>query len=331
MKLEGKKIIVVGGAGFIGSNLTKIFVEAGYQITVIDNFSQGKRENLSSILNKSNLKVAKADILDLSAMMKLTENADIIFHLAVQGLRKSLKDPIYVHEVNTTGTLNLLWAAHTNKVKRFVYCSSSEVYGTATRVPMDESHPKKPTTVYGASKLVGEVYTECFYNNFGLETVIIRPFNTYGYNSQTSGPYGEVIPRFVVQVKSGISPIIYGDGSQTRDFTFVEDTVRGIILAGTEDKLVGQVVNIARGQEASIKHLAEVIIRLLGSNLEIEYQPGRPHDVLRHFADISKAKKLLDFNPTIDIEDGIKRYIRYLEDKNTDFTKLLSEIPKRNW
>lgn len=331
MKIRNKKIIVTGGAGFIGSNLVKSLVELENQVIVIDNFSQGKKENLKDVQNNKNLKIVKADILDFEKMFILARNVDIIFHLAVQCLRVSFKDPIYVHNVNATGTLNLLSAAHKSKVRKFIYCSSSEVYGTAQYSPMDENHPLLPTTVYGTSKLVGELYTRCFNDNFGLKTVIVRPFNTYGYNSHFIGPYGEVIPRFVIRVKNNLSPIIYGDGLQTRDFTFVTDTVLGIILAAENDDLVGQTVNIAFGKEVTIKRIAEIVIKFLNKKIDIKYEPYRPNDVRRHYADIKKAKKSLAFQPEISIEKGIAKYIEFLENRNVNFKEILKFIPDINW
>jgi len=331
MKLRNKRILVTGGAGFIGSNLVVKLLEQGNKVIVLDNFSQGKRENLRNVLGNRNLKIIKGDILNDKANLLATKNIDIIFHMAVQCLRKSMRDPLYVHDVNATGTLKILLAAAKNRVKRFIYCSSSEVYGTASHVPMDESHPLLPTTVYGASKLAGEIYAKCFNDNFGIETIIVRPFNTYGYNSHTSGPYGEVIPRFVVRVKNGLPPIVFGNGMQTRDFTFVDDTVKGLIKAGTSDKMVGEVVNIARGVEVSIRDIANIIIKLIGKPVKIEYQKDRPHDVKRHFANVSKAKTLLGYKAKTEVKNGIKRYIEHLEKKNVDFKKLLNQMPERNW
>lgn len=331
MRLKGKKILVTGGAGFIGSNLVIELIRRGNNVIVLDNFSQGKRKNLEVILKNPNLKIIKGDILNEKTDLLATKNIDVVFHLAVQCLRKSMKDPIYVHDVNTTGTLKIFIASSKNRVKRFIYCSSSEVYGTARKVPMDENHPLLPTTIYGASKLAGEIYTKCFNDNFGLETVIVRPFNTYGYNSHVAGPYGEVIPRFVVRVKNGLSPIIFGTGKQTRDFTFVEDTARGLIAAAENDNLVGQVINIARGEEVSINEIAKIIADLIGESIKIKYLKPRPHDVMRHFADVKKAKSLLNFSAKTGIREGIAKYIKNLEEKKTDFKKILREMPEINW
>ncbi|OGD93678.1 hypothetical protein A2697_01680 [Candidatus Curtissbacteria bacterium RIFCSPHIGHO2_01_FULL_41_44] len=325
------KILVTGGAGFIGSNLVKTLVQKSNYVIVVDNFSQGRLENLTSLKNKKNLKIVKADILDTEKMLKASKGVDVVFHLAVQCLRVSLQNPLFVERVNASGTLSMLWSAYKNKVKKFVYCSTSEVYGSATYTPMDENHPLKPTTVYGASKLSGEIYTQCFGQNFGLKSVIVRPFNTYGYNEHMAGMYGEVIPRFIVRAKNNLPLIVYGDGNQARDFTFVTDTVDGIIKVAAKDSLNGQVVNIACGEEISINRIAHIVIKLVGNKVKILHQSVRPHDVRRHFADISRARKLLRFTPKINIEKGIKLYLKYLEENKFDFKKALNDLPERNW
>lgn len=325
------KTLVTGGAGFIGSNLVKALLDKNHHVTVVDNFSQGLYQNLASVKNNKKLEIVKADILDTEKMIKLTKGINVIFHLAVQCLRVSLNDPLFVERVNSGGTLSVLWAAHKNNVKRFVYCSSSEVYGSAMEFPMKENHPLRPTTVYGASKLSGELYTSCFGENLGIETVIVRPFNSYGYNEHIKGVYGEVIPRFTVRAIHNLPIIIYGDGNQTRDFTFVTDTVDGIIRAGYGENKKNNIFNIAYGKEISIKNIAEIIIKKTGSSSKIIFQPPRPHDVRRHFADISKAKKILGFRPKINIEKGIELYIKHLEKSKINLKKVLNDIPERNW
>lgn len=325
-----KKILVTGGAGFIGSNLTKALVEQKNKVVVVDNFSQGSIKNLNNIRG-SNLQVINEDILNTEKMKKHCEGVHTVYHLAVQCLRISLNDPMYVDRVNSSGTLSVLWAAYHNKVSKFVYCSSSEVYGNGQTIPMSEAHPLTPTTVYGVSKVNGELYTRCFFHNFSLNTVIIRPFNTYGYNEHYEGMFGEVIPRFVILAKNNIPLTIFGEGSQTRDFTFVTDTVEGIIKASKENRLNGQEVNIAKGEEVSIGEIARIVIKETKSASAINYKPQRPHDVERHYADITKAKKILGFKPKINIQEGIRLYIKHLEDSKFNFKKALQELPEKNW
>jgi UDP-glucose 4-epimerase len=325
------KILVTGGAGFIGSNLVKALLKNKNKVIVVDNFSQGERKNLSSVNGDKNLKIIKADILDNKKMVKISKGVDVIFHLAVQCLRVSLNNPLFVERVNAGGTLSVLWAAHKNRVKKFIYCSSSEVYGSAISTPMKEDHPLNPTTVYGASKLTGETYTTCFNKNYSLKTVIVRPFNTYGYNEHMEGTYGEVIPRLIALAKNNLPLTIFGNGKQTRDFTFVTNSVDGLIKAANNTEAEGSALNIAYGEEVSINKITQIIIKATKSKSKIMHTDPRPHDVNRHFASISKATKLLGYKPKIDIEEGIKLYIKHLEEEKTDFKKILNDLPEKNW
>lgn len=327
------KILVTGGAGFIGSNLVDALVEnSRHEILVADDFSSGTRENVSRHTSNPRVRVVELDIRDKACVRDVMRGVEMVYHLAVRCIRVSIRDPYVVHDVNATGTLHLLTAALDENVKRFVYCSSSEVYGTAQHVPMDEDHPLLPTTPYGASKLAGEMYARAFYLTYGLPVTVVRPFNTYGPREHFEGPYGEVIPKFVVRALNNAPLVIFGDGSQTRDFTDVSDTVRGLLAAGECDALVGDVVNIARGQEVSIGDIARIVLETLPeSSSQIEYQPPRPGDVMRHFADISKARRVLSFEPRIEIHDGIKRYIDWLMRSEFDPREMLSRETLRNW
>lgn len=327
------KILVTGGAGFIGSNLVDALAEKeAHEILVADDFSTGTRENLAHHASDPRVRVVELDIRDKARVRELMRGVDFVYHLAVQCVRVSIRDPYLVHEVNATATLHLLTAALDENVKRFVYCSSSEVYGTALHVPMNEEHPLVPTTPYGASKLAGEVYARSFYLTYGLPVTVVRPFNTYGPREHFEGPYGEVIPKFVVRALNDAPLVVFGDGSQTRDFTEVSDTVRGLIAAGECDALVGNVVNIARGQEVSINELAQIVLETLPqSKSKIEHQAPRPGDVQRHSADIARAKQILGFEPRVEIRDGVKRYVDWLMRSEFDPREMLSQEKLRNW
>ena len=327
------KILVTGGAGFIGSNLVDALAEKNlHDIIVADDFSTGSPDNVKHHASNPRVRVVTLDIRDKNAVREIMRGVDMVYHLAVQCIRVSIRDPYLVHEVNATGTLHLLTAALDENVKRFVYCSSSEVYGTALRVPMDEQHPLVPTTPYGASKLAGETYAHSFYLTYGLPVTVVRPFNTYGPREHFEGPYGEVIPKFVVRALNNAPLVIFGDGTQTRDFTDVSDTVRGLIAAGESDALVGDVVNIARGQEVNIRELAQIVLDTLPeSKSKIEHQAPRPGDVMRHYADISKAQRVLGFAPQIEIRQGVKRYVDWLMRSEFDPREMLSKEKLRNW
>ncbi|MCL5018366.1 MAG: GDP-mannose 4,6-dehydratase, partial [Candidatus Pacearchaeota archaeon] len=302
-----KNILVTGGAGFIGSNLVdELLKNPDNKITVVDDLSTGNEDTIRHNYSNPNFKFIKEDIRNYSQIKKICSDTDKIYHLAVQCIRMSIFDPDLVHDVNVTGTLNLLKASLENNVKKFIYISSSEVYGTAKTVPMSEEHPKEPTTIYGASKLAGENYTKAFTRTHGLNTVIIRPFNSYGPREHFEGAYGEVIPKFSVRVKNNKRPLIFGEGKQTRDFTYISDTVAGIILASDSEELNGDVVNIAYGHEVSVNEIAKYILENFDSKLQPKYCPPRPGEILRHYADVSKAKKILNFHSKVGIEEGIK-------------------------
>ncbi len=328
MKRSNLSICITGGAGFIGSHLA-LTLSSGNTVTVVDNFTSNVRKK--SQLTTQGVSVITGDVNDVSLLARAFKNIDIVYHLAVAGVRKSLSLPVAVHETNATGTLNALIAAQTAGVKRFIYISSSEVYGSSKTRTMKETHAIDPTTVYGMSKYVGELYTQHFHDHRRMETVRIRPFNSYGPWSHFEGVYGEVIPRFVTMALSGTSLTVFGSGEQTRDFTYITDTVDGLVRAGLSDKLIGDVINIARGEEVSIRNIAEKIIRLTGSTHTPTYLPPRPHDVMRHSADISKAKRVLGYRPSVSIDEGLARYVEWVRTNYPNTKALLKKLPERNW
>jgi UDP-glucose 4-epimerase len=325
------KVLVTGGAGFIGSHLVDELARNNH-VVILDDFSSGEQENIVHHAGKGNVEIITGDIRDKDLLFNIAKNIDVVYHLAVQCLRVSIKNPDVTHEVNVTGTLNLLKASLENSVKRFIYVSSSEVYGTALHVPMNETHTCEPTTVYGASKLAGELYALAYFRTYGLESMVVRPFNTYGPREHLQGVYGEVIPRFVLRILNNMPPVIFGDGTHTRDFTYVSDTVKGIVMASECDSMIGQAVNIARGREVSINELAVMIANKLGKkDIKPVYEQKRPGDVIRHYADISKAKKLFNFSPEIDIEKGTGLFIDWFHSKKYDVSSLLKQEIVFNW
>lgn len=310
--LKGFRILVTGGAGFIGSHLVERLIELGNSVVVLDDFSEGTERNLMGVLKNPKLKVVHGDVLNAETVNSLVKNTDYVFHLAVKCLSLGLEDPMTVHEVNATGTLDVCMACKKHRIKRLIYVSSSEVYGTAKYVPIDENHPLYPTTPYAASKAAGEFYVWSFYDTWRLPAIIVRPFNTYGPRCRIDS-YCAVIPSFVGRLRLNEPLVIYGDGNQTRDFTYVSDTVEGIVRAAECDELIGDRINIARGEEVTVNRIAEIVLNLMEMNGKIDliFEKERPGDVRRHLADISKARKLLRFDPKVHIMEGIKAYIEW--------------------
>ena len=261
--MRNQRVLVTGGAGFIGSELVRQLAAQSFAVRIVDNLVNGRRENLQGVLGE-NVELIVADIRDVKSMTSLVRDVDIIFHLACLGVRHSIHSPYENHEVNASATLGLLNIARRIGVKRFVYVSTSEVYGmVVTSEPLTEEQPTFPMTVYGASKLAGECYTRAFWNTYRYPTVILRPFNAYGPRCHHEGDSGEVIPKFMLRCLAGQPMVIFGDGTQTRDFTFVGDTASGIIAAGISDASVGQTFNLGTGKEIRVLELANTIRQVL--------------------------------------------------------------------
>lgn len=332
MKLKNKKILVTGGAGFIGSHFVELIAPEN-DVVVYDNFTSNvlSLSDLRNLSHLSNVKVVKGDILDQKKLEKSLIGVDIVFHFAVACVRLSLSDESYVHEVNATGTLRALLAAKNAGVQQFVYISSSEIYGTTHGNFIDENHSIEPQTVYGMSKYMGELYAKHFNDIEKLPTTIVRPFNAYGPREHFDGVYGEVIPRFAIQALNGKQPTVFGDGSQTRDFTFVKDAAVGIYKAAECEALLGDVINIAYGKEISVKTIAQTIAKNAGITLQPPTLAPRPNDVDRLAANTKRAQKLLSYTPQVSIEEGIEVYMQWLQDTYPDMKKLLKKIPVKNW
>jgi UDP-glucose 4-epimerase len=303
----------------------------GFAVRVVDNLTNGRRENLADILGK-NIELVVSDVRDSASMASLVRDIDCVFHLACLGVRHSIHSPLENHEVNATGTLGLLQAARNAAVGRFVYVSSSEVYGTARVAPITEEHPTLPMTVYGASKLAGECYTRAFWETYRYPTVVLRPFNAYGPRCHHEGDSGEVIPKFLLRCLAGKPMVIFGDGTQTRDFTYVSDTAAGILAAGLSDGCVGQTINLGSGKEIPIRELAQTIAHTLGKpSAEIAQVEPRPGDVLKLLADSTKARQLLKFAPTVPLREGITRLRDWYLSQEKSPEELLEREVVRNW
>ena len=331
MNFSGARVLVTGGAGFIGSHLVDRLLELEAEVVVVDDFSTGHERNLALHSGNNRLRVQRGDVLDEPLMNQLAKGAQYVFHMATRGVRMSLKRPTIVHDVNATGTLNVLKAAAAAKVRRFVYCSSSEVYGTAGVVPQREEYDFRPETIYGASKLTGEYYTQVFHRAAWLETVVARPHNNYGPREHYRGSAGEVIPRFILWCLAGEPPIIYGDGQQTRDFTYVSETAEILATLAVHERAAGEVFNICRGQEVSVVDLAGKICSLTGASVKPRFLPGRPSDVLRLWGDASKLLRIIGRKPELSIDEGLARTIDWFREHVHLSAEVLKSLIPQNW
>jgi len=326
------RVLVTGGAGFIGSHLVDALLAAGHQVSVLDDFSTGSAANLEQAEATGRLRLVRGSILDAAAVADAMQDCAYVFHLAVQCVRRSLGNPVESHEVNATGSLNVLEGARKQGVRRFLYCSSSEVYGNSSDGLLDEDETIcRPVTVYGAAKLAGELYADAYRQTYGLDTIIIRPFNAYGPRAPELGMRAEVIPRFVIRALNGLSPVVFGDGSNGRDFTYVTEIARGLMLAGLSSVQNERPINIAFGHMVTIREVAEAVLRVTGRNdLSVETHEGRPGDVHRLHADTRRAERLLGYRATIDFEDGLRRYIDWFRARHPDPSGLV-EGQVENW
>ncbi|MBI3298599.1 MAG: GDP-mannose 4,6-dehydratase [Elusimicrobia bacterium] len=327
--LSGSKVLVTGGAGFIGSALSTRLSAAGALVTVLDNLATGRKENLA---DAGDARLVVGDIRDGAILERLLPGTDIVYHLACLGVRHSIHSPTENHEVNASGTLGLLKAARQAGVARFVHVSSSEVYGTARTAPMTEDHPAFPMTVYGASKLAGECYARAFHRVYGYPTVVLRPFNAYGPRCHHEGDSGEVIPKFLLRCLAGRPMVVFGDGAQTRDFTFVDDTAAGILAAGLVDEAVGLTLNLGSGSEVSILELSRIVAAAAGRpEASVVHEAERPGDVKRLCADSGAARAILGYLPSVPLADGLRRLGEWYARAGSTPEDLLRGEVVRNW
>ena len=337
MGRERSSVVVTGGAGFIGSELVRQLAVRGERVIVVDNLVNGKRENLADVLSP-HVTLMVTDIRDLDALMPVLREARTVYHLACLGVRHSVHSPHENHEVNATATLQLLAAARHADVPRFVYVSTSEVYGGVRWAPtirweqMTEDHPAFPCTVYGGSKLAGECYARAYFRTYGYPTVVVRPFNAYGPRSHHEGDSGEVIPKFLLRCLAGRPMVIFGDGSQSRDFTYVSDTAHGILLAGEHPLAVGETINVGSGSDVTINDLARLVATVAGNpDAIVEHDRPRPGDVNRLVADVARARELLGFEPRVSMSEGLQRLLQWYRDQNKTPEELLEQEIVRNW
>jgi UDP-glucose 4-epimerase len=327
-----KKILITGGAGFIGSHLTDLLLEKDCSVRVIDNLSNGKKENIKHHFSNNSFEFIHGDLLNKSDLKEAINKIDIVFHLACLGVRHSIKNPYENHLINAEGTLLLLQAALNAKVNKIIHCSSSEVYGTAKSVPMNEDHPPFPHTVYGASKLAGEAYVRAFHETYNLNTVIVRPFNTFGPRSHYEGDAGEIIPKSIVRAILDKPILVFGDGLQTRDFTYVKDIAQALASAAQYDKLIGGTFNAGSSFEISIKETAETIKEIMFKNdIVIKLEKKRPGDVLRLFADNNSFKNITGWESKVSFKVGLKLTIDWFLNQNIQKSNNFTEESGLNW
>lgn len=305
-----KTVLVTGGAGFIGSNLSKTLIERGFSVRILDSLITGKRGNLSDL---DGAEMIEGDIRDMETVRKAVEGAHCIFHqAALPSVPRSVKEPLLSNEINVGGTLNLLVAASEAGVRKFVYAASSSAYGESEKLPKEETMIPAPMSPYAASKLAGEYYCQVFHKIHGIETVSLRYFNVFGPNQDPTSQYSAVIPKFITSMMRRERPKIYGDGTQTRDFTFVEDVVQANILAMENSaKAAGRVINISRGESVSINGLVDMLNKIMGISIEAEHLDERRGDIKHSLADISLARRTLSYSPKFTLKDGLKKTVEF--------------------
>jgi UDP-N-acetylglucosamine/UDP-N-acetylgalactosamine 4-epimerase len=321
--ISNSHILVTGGAGFIGSNLCEKLIELGAFVKCLDNFSTGHLANLNQIIDHPNFTLIEGDIRNLETCQKACENVDFILHEAALGsVPRSLKDPITSNDVNISGFLNMLVAARDNEVKRFVYAASSSTYGDSENLPKVEDVIGKPLSPYAITKYVNELYADIFQSAYGLDTIGLRYFNVFGRKQDPNGAYAAVIPKFVMQFMEHQSPVINGDGTYSRDFTYIDNVIQMNLLALTTDneKALNEVYNTAVGDRTNLVELTQLLKKYLSqydsdiSNVEVKHGATRPGDIPHSLASVDKAKKLMGYNPTHKIEKGLEEAVKWYWD-----------------
>lgn len=312
------KILVTGGAGFIGSNIVDELVRMGHEVRVIDSFITGNMENLKAVRKKIDL--VKGDIRDLALMRKAAKGAAFVLHQAAyRSVPKSVDNPSLTNDINITGTLNALIAAKDARVKRFVYASSSSCYGDAKRFPQKEEHLPDPISPYAVSKLSGEYYCKTFSATFGLDTVSLRYFNVFGPRQNPESKYSTVVPAFIFRMMRDLEPVVEGDGGQSRDFTFVKNVVDANIKAAfSKRRFSGQVINVACGRSYSILELVASLNNLMEKSIKPRFGPARLGDVRKTHADITKLKKILKLEPKVGFEEGLKETLNWFRENKVE-------------
>ena len=317
---SGARFLVTGGAGFIGSNIVQHLLDAGAEVVVFDDFFSGRRVNLEEVRTQTGRdpEVIIGDVRDTKAVRDAMRGMDFVLHqAAIPSVPRSVADPASTNDVNITGTLNVLTAARDAKVKRVVVASSSSVYGETPTLPKIEDMPLDPLSPYAVSKLATETYAKVFFGLYGLEAVALRYFNVFGPRQDPASQYAAAIPNFVTAALAGRPIRIYGDGEQTRDFTYVDNVVRANVLSCFVPDAPGAIMNIAGGKRITVNDVARTIIKLAGSSSVLAHEPSRPGDIRHSHASVEKAHKILGYNGLVPLEEGLRRTVEWYRKQET--------------
>jgi len=308
------KVLVTGGGGFIGSNLVRALLARGDEVRVLDNFSTGNRDNLAGL--ERDVELVEGDLRSYERVHAAVRGAEVVFHQgALPSVPRSVQDPLTTTAVNVEGTLNVLLAARDEAVRRVVNASSSSVYGNAGELPRTESQLPDPISPYAVAKLAAERFCTSFSRVYAMEVVSLRYFNVFGPRQDPLSQYAAVVPRFIRAVSDGRTVTVYGDGEQSRDFTYVDNVVAANLLAADAARVQGEAVNVATGGSVTVNELADTIGRLLPAAVEKTYEPEREADVRASWADLSEARRLLGYEPHVGLEEGLRRTIDFLRDR----------------
>ena len=324
--MNTKTILVTGGAGFIGSNLTEALLAEGAHVVCLDNFSTGKEENIRPFRNHPRFRLIRGDIRDCDICLRACENADLVFHEAALGsVPRSVRDPVTTNEVNIGGFVKMLNAARECGVKRFIYAASSSTYGDSRTLPKVEEQIGRPLSPYAITKYVNELYADVFHSLYGIDCIGLRYFNVFGRRQDPDGAYAAVIPRFVRAMLHQERPVIHGDGTSSRDFTYIDNVVQANLLAAgpLPAEALNTVYNVACGTETDLNTLFRLLRRFLSeydpeiAGIEPVYDPPRPGDIPHSLADISKARRLLGYHPCFDVESGLRHAVQWYTGQRT--------------